>query len=211
MAPTESSGGQTGERTAPSSEQRAEGAAGRGEPGKSQQPSPQRREGFAGALGWPTPFSLMRRLFDDMERLADEYVPGRLGPEGSGRDVQRLAREGFWVPQIDVFERDGKLVVRADLPGLSKQDVRAEIEGNELVLEGERRREVEEERGGRYRSERSYGSFRRAIPLPEGADAEHAEARFDSGVLEVAIPLPQDQTRTRRIEIQEGRQSPSVH
>jgi HSP20 family protein len=89
--------------------------------------------------------------------------------------------------------------------------VRAEIEGNELVLEGERRREVEEERGGRYRSERSYGSFRRAIPLPEGADAEHAEAHFDSGVLEVAIPLPQDQMRTRRIEIQEGKQSPSVH
>jgi HSP20 family protein len=127
--------------------------------------------------------------------------------------VQRIAaREGFWVPQIDVFEREGKLVVRADLPGLGKQDVRAEIRDDALVLEGERRRELEEERGGRYRTERTYGSFRRAIPLPEGADAEHAEARFENGVLEVTIPLPQERSRARSIEIQEGgSKTPSVH
>jgi HSP20 family protein len=202
---SESTSGQTGEqRTTSSTGQRAE-------EGTSQQSSLQRGEAYTGASGWPTPFALMRRLFDDMERMVDEYIPGRFGPEGSGRDLQRFAREGFWIPQIDVFEREGKLVVRADLPGLTKEDVRAEIEGGQLVLQGERRRERAEERGGRYRAERSYGSFRRVVPLPEGADTEHAEARFDNGVLEVTVPLPEERTRSRRIDIQEGKQSPSVH
>jgi HSP20 family protein len=93
---------------------------------------------------------------------------------------------------------------------MSKQDVRCDIEGDQLVIEGERKREVQEERGGRYRSERAYGSFRRAIPLPEGADVQNAEARFDNGVLEVTIPLPQE-ARARRIDIQEGKPGQSVH
>jgi len=73
-----------------------------------------------------------------------------------------------------------------------------------LVLEGERRSEIEEEREGAYRLERSYGSFRRAIPLPEGFDASGAEAHFDNGVLEITLPMPQAPSRSKRIEIQEG-------
>jgi len=94
--------------------------------------------------------------------------------------------------------------------GLSKDDVRVELTDEGLVLEGERRSELEEEREGMYRSERSYGSFCRVIPLPEGCDASGAEAHFENGVLEITLPLPEAATRARRIEIQEGKPSPKA-
>ncbi len=103
---------------------------------------------------------------------------------------------------MDVFERDGQLVVRADLPGLGVEDITVEVLDNTLVIEGERHAVAGEERGGRYR-ELVYGSFRRVIPLPEGVSAENAEARFDSGVLEITLQLSPEQAR-RRIEVQPG-------
>jgi HSP20 family protein len=111
------------------------------------------------------------------------------------------------MPDIDVFEREGKLVVRADLPGLSKDDVRVEVDEGALVMQGERRQEREVEGSGTYRSERFYGSFRRVIPLPEGIDPDTAEAHFENGVLEVSFRLPQQKARGKRIEIQESGQA----
>ena len=108
-----------------------------------------------------------------------------------------------WSPAIDIVERDGRLVVRADLPGMSADDVRIEIRDDALVLEGERRSEIEVEEEGVYRSERVYGRFSRVIPLPDGADLDKASARFENGVLEIEIPLRED-ARRRRIEIQGG-------
>jgi HSP20 family molecular chaperone IbpA/Arc/MetJ-type ribon-helix-helix transcriptional regulator len=86
-------------------------------------------------------------------------------------------------PAVEVRERDGNLVVSAELPGLNKDDVKVEVTGDGLVIQGERKREQEEERGGVHRSERSYGSFYRSIPLPEGANIEQAKAQFNNGVL----------------------------
>jgi HSP20 family protein len=85
-----------------------------------------------------------------------------------------------------------------------------EVAEGALVLEGERRQEREVERSGMYRAERVYGTFRRMIPLPEGVDPESAEARFDNGVLEVTLRLPEEKARGRRIEIQSGKPG-SVH
>jgi HSP20 family protein len=151
-----------------------------------------------GGLGW-SPFGMMRRMMEDMDRMFED-----LGFRG--RETQRgFWGEGPWTPQVEVVEREGKLLVRADLPGISKDDVHVEVRDDALVLEGERRHEHEEERGGMYRSERAYGSFRRVIPLPEGADTEKCEARFDKGVLEVSIELPKERAHGKRIEIQEAK------
>ncbi len=159
-----------------------------------------------------SPFSLMRRMMDDFDRMFEEvgFGMGGLMPRGE-RPGEELARGALWTPQIDVLERGGQLVVRADLPGLSKDDVRVEVRDDALVIEGERRRERTEEGEGFYRSERSYGSFRRAIPLPEGVDPEQADARFENGVLEVSLPLPKGRPQAKRIEVRGGGEGKSVH
>jgi len=96
-------------------------------------------------------------------------------------------------------------VVRADLPGLKKDDVKVDITDQGITIHGEGRQEQQSEQGGIYRTERSYGSFYRQIPLPEGAMTDQAKAAFKNGVLEITVPSPPDQvTRGRRLEISEG-------
>jgi hypothetical protein len=90
------------------------------------------------------------------------------------------------------------------LPGLTKDDVNVEITDDAINISGERRNEDEERREGYYRSERSYGGFFRSIQLPEGANAEDANATFNNGVLEITMEAPQLQSRGRRLEIKEG-------
>jgi HSP20 family protein len=178
-----------------------------------------RREWFdpgalAGGMFAATPFSLMRRMMEDLDRLFDDFGTRREQTQTGRRDLMRRSteREVFWTPDVDVFERDGKLVVRADLPGLSPDDVRVEVEDGALTIEGERRQEREIEGAGTYHAERVYGMFRRVIPLPDGVDPESAEARFENGVLEVSIQLPAQKGRGKRVEIQQGKgKESSVH
>ena len=109
---------------------------------------------------------------------------------------------GAWAPQIEVFQRGDRMIVRADLPGLNRDDIRVEVKDDTVTIQGERRRSEEEHREGFYRSERSYGHFIRTIPLPEGIEADKAEANFRDGVLEVTIPSPrQEERRGRSLEI----------
>lgn len=95
-----------------------------------------------------------------------------------------------WLPDIDIFERDGKIVVKVDLPGLRPEDVEVTLEGDVLQISGKREmgKEVKEE--NYYCSERAYGEFSRAVRLPDGVDADSIEAAFKDGVLEVAVPKP---------------------
>src|SRR2546427_469881 len=104
---------------------------------------------------------------------------------GARGGLQRGGLRMDWAPAVEMLERNGQLVVRAELPGLSPDDVRIEVSSDgSLVIEGERRSEVEaEEEGGVYRSERIYGRFSRVIALPDGVDVDRAQARFDNGVL----------------------------
>jgi HSP20 family protein len=108
-----------------------------------------------------------------------------------------------WAPDIDVFQKNNELTIRADLPGLKREDVTVEITDDSVYIQGERRREHEEEREGYYRSERSYGSFSRLIPLPDGAITEQAKATFKDGVLEITMPAPPE-SKGRRLEINEA-------
>jgi len=144
-----------------------------------------------------SPFTFMRRFAEQMDRLFDDLGFG--SPE-----IQLRSGEQGWTPQLEVFEREGRLVVRADLPGMQREDVTVEVTPEGLVIEGERRQEHERQNEGYYRSERHYGRFTRVIPLPEGAEAEQAHATFRDGVLEVTVPMAKTQSRRHRIEIGEG-------
>lgn len=144
----------------------------------------------------PSPFGTMRRFADEMDRLFDDFRTS-LFPR---LDFSKM--DAAWAPPVEVSERGGQLVVRAELPGLAKKDVRVEIREDAVTIQGERRREREEKGKGFYRSERSYGSFFRQIPLPEGIDPAHAKAAFKDGVLEVTMPAPPKPAKGRSIPIE---------
>jgi HSP20 family protein len=158
------------------------------------------------------PFQMMHRFTKDMERLFEDFQ-GFSFPNFFTTDFAPFRsglEKGAWMPQIEVLQNNGKLMVRADLPGLAKDDVKLEITDDFLTISGERKEEKEEKREGFYRSERSYGSFYRQIPLPEGAKTENAAATFANGVLEITIPTPEVATATRKIEITEPKDEKSV-
>jgi HSP20 family protein len=142
------------------------------------------------------PFSLMRRMSEEMDRVFQEVGLEQQGGEGIG-----------WSPAIEVTQRDGKYDVRAELPGLSPNDVKIEVANDALIIQGERKSEREENDRGMRRTERQYGMFYRSVPLPEGADLEHAQAKFQDGMLEVSIPVPQQKEERRSIPIEGANQS----
>lgn len=104
--------------------------------------------------------------------------------------ARRFDRDMTWMPTLDVYELDGELVVRADLPGLKKEDVRIYLEDGALVLQGERKEEKKLDKEGFYLAECSYGSFYRRLPLAFEADFGRIAAQLADGVLEVHIPIP---------------------
>ena len=150
------------------------------------------------------PFQMMRRFSKDMERLFENFH-GFNFPNTFGMDLTTFRPEFdmVWMPQIEVLQKNGEFMVRADLPGLKKEDVKLELTTDTLTISGERKQEKEESREGFYRSERMYGSFYREVPLPDGAKTENATATFSNGVLEVTMPAPKVETFTRKLEIKE--------
>ena len=146
------------------------------------------------------PFSAMRRMHEDMDRVFAQALGGGMMSAGSGTSTG--AGLAAWAPTIEVKQKDNELTVCADLPGLKPDEVQVEVNEDALVIQGERRQEqTREEEGGIRRTERQYGRFYRAVPLPEGVNAEQAKAQFRDGVLEVTIPLPEQQSRRRQIPI----------
>ena len=162
-----------------------------------------RRDPFEQSVLRANPFDLMNRYASEMERLFENFGFGRglLAPFGGQGGFGEISG---WSPEIEVFEGDGNIVVLADLPGITKDNVRVDITDSALTIEGERKDEREERRQGFYRSERSYGSFHRTIPLPDGIDADNVKAEFSDGVLEITIPAPEHAQRRRQIDIGQG-------
>ena len=153
-----------------------------------------RREPFG--LWSSSPFtSIFQRWNDEMDRLFEDFG---FDQQGIGN---RQRQAGVWSPQVEVFQRGNELIARAELPGLSKEDVKVEINEDMLTIQGERKQEHEEEREGWYRNERSYGSFFRAIPLPEGTIADSAKASFKDGVLEITLDAPKKAEQGKKIAI----------
>ena len=167
---------------------------------RSQHVTPVRRQEGAGGMDlWrdssTSPFAMMRRLSDEMDRIFGDwgFSPWR---------GTRLGTLQAWSPTIEVSQQGNEVVVRADLPGLKKEEVNVEVGEDAILISGERRHEEKEEQEGYFRSERSYGSFSRTIPLPEGAITDSAKAGFTDGVLEIRMQVPPKETRKmRKVEL----------
>jgi HSP20 family protein len=169
--------------------------------------------GYYGGYGGG-PVSLMRRLTDDMDRLFESFGMGRGlfgSPFGFGSGQGGVAGLGsqqgmqtLWSPSVDVCERNGKFCVEVDLPGMKKDDVTVQIDNDAIVIQGQRSDERSTNEEGYYQRERSYGSFYRVIPLPEGTSADQATATFRDGVLQIEMPATQQLTRGRKLEIRDA-------
>ncbi len=133
----------------------------------------------------------------DVDRLFDAFF-------GADRDQSRR-----WVPPVDLVEAEDHFVLKADLPGLSEQDVSIEVQDGTLTISGERKDEHESRERGWYRIERSFGSFSRSLTLPDGVDSDAITARFENGVLEVSIPKPEER-KPRRVEITPTNGAPAL-
>ena len=140
----------------------------------------------------------------EMNRLFNTFFDTPTRTEGTnGTSLRR------WVPAMDLAETEDSYVLKADLPGLSEGDVNVEVEDKVLTVSGERKAEHEDKGEGYVRVERSYGSFRRSLTLPEGIDADAVQATFENGVLEVRIPKPEER-KPRKVAIQVGERPAAI-
>lgn len=143
-------------------------------PAKTEAQAPARRE----------PVSLRNAMEAEFDRFLNDGFFGF-------RPFRRLARSQFgFAPSVDVYDKDGAIVVKAELPGVKKEDISATVEDGDLVIKGSRAEEKEVKETDYYRMERSSGSFYRRIPLPEGVKTDDVSAKYEDGVLEVRVPRP---------------------
>lgn len=137
-------------------------------------------------------------LRDDLDELFEETF-GRWWPRGEGA----VKEDRSWVPALDLYERDGDLVARVELPGLEKEDVHVTLENQVLTIEGERKVEEEVQEDDYYCCEQRYGKFYRALSLPPGIDEHQVTASFKNGVLEVKLPRSEKaKPETKKIAIE---------
>jgi HSP20 family protein len=133
----------------------------------------------------------LARLHDEIDRMFQEFSL----PSFSPRETER----GRWTPALDLYEKDGNLVVEAELAGIPREAVTIAHTDHTLTILGETRKVEEERKEGYYRAERRYGSFRRVVTLPEGVDFNRAKAEFKEGVLTITLPKasrPDEKPRT---------------
>jgi HSP20 family molecular chaperone IbpA len=158
---------------------------------------------------WPEPFDRLRRMAHEMDSLFDRLTgtAGRsMGGDRGGAEAMRGAMQDIWTPQIEVMQRGEEMQIRADVPGIRREDVHVDVDEGRVVIQGERR--TSRTVGGEgesevQRSECFYGRFYREIPLPRGADMEGAQATLRDGVLEIRIRVP-SRRQGRRIDIRSG-------
>lgn len=152
-----------------------------------------------------SPFAIMRQGIDEMDRWWSRLSSGSGWPShspGRGGLSQFVQRFGDWSPAIEAFQRGSEFVIRAEVPGMNRQDLTIEAGDDSITIRGERKQERQEDRDGVFWTERNYGSFTRVIPLPPGAITDSARATFNNGVLEIVLQAPSVETRRgRRIDI----------
>ena len=136
--------------------------------------------------GMPTLNDRINRMFDDpffrIDRMADDDSMG------------------LWNPAVDLFEKDDHFVIKAELPGVDKKDIKVDLKDRVLTLSGERTRDHEVKEENYYRKERSYGKFQRAFRLPADVDSDKIKAEFKDGVLQVEVPKP-DESKAKQVTI----------
>lgn len=147
------------------------------------------------------PFRDLLTLQDRMNRLFDESFRSVRG-SGSGEDDWALG--GSWAPLVDIYEREGNIVLKAELPGVDPKDVDIRVENNVLTLRGERKFDAEVNRDNYHRVERAYGAFSRSFTLPNVVDTGDIKAEFKDGVLSVTLPK-RAEAKPRQISINVGK------
>src|SRR6266699_4670792 len=135
------------------------------------------------------PLDVFETLQQEMERFWHRSFSFPIGPLPAALQAP-TAPGTFWAPRTDVYEKDNTLVFKAELPGLTKQDVQVEIDSGYLVIKGESKAETGAKEASYYRLERSFGSFYRRLLLPFDVTPEQIQATLTDGVLEVQIPKP---------------------
>ena len=143
------------------------------------------------------PVRELSSIQNEMNRLFNTFFDQ---PNQTGRSNGTMRR---WLPPMDLIETADHYVLRADLPGLSDEDVNVQLEDNMLTISGERKAEHQREQEGYYRLERAFGTFSRSLTLPEGVDPDGVQAQFDRGVLEIRIPKP-EQKKPKTVQITVG-------
>jgi HSP20 family protein len=150
------------------------------------------------------PFRIMRSWepFDDlrtMQNEMDSLFERLIGTKTAGDFTVN------WLPSIDRYVKDGKLVFKAELPGVDPKDLDVNINDRELIIKGERKQEKDEKEENYVYREISYGSFERHFALPEGVKIDELKAKFTNGILEVTIPAPVI-AKARKIEIETSKE-----
>ncbi|NOR17694.1 Hsp20 family protein [candidate division WOR-3 bacterium] len=136
------------------------------------------------------PFSDLVSLRDDMDRFFETFFGQH--PED---------REGFWTPILDIEESNGNIVVKAEIPGMEKDEIKVSVRNNMLSISGERKQEIETKDKTFHRIERSYGKFSRIITLPSEVDADKIKAAYKDGVLNIILPKPESM-KPKQIEVE---------
>ena len=129
------------------------------------------------------PWREMPALSNRMNRLFDDpfFSIGRMADDDS---------LGMWNPAVDLYEKDDHFVIKAELPGVDRKDIRIDLKDRVLTVSGNRTQEQEVKEENYYRKERSYGKFQRAFRLPADVDSDKIKAEFKDGVLQVEVPKP---------------------
>ena len=136
------------------------------------------------------PFEGLTSWFDEVERWFETGLTTNLP-------------EGMWRPAIDIEEKDGKYMVRADLPGMQKNDIHVELKDGYLTLRGERKSEHEENKDNYHRIERTYGTFERTFRVPKGVTEKDIHAKYKDGVLEMTVPAPKvEEPKTVEVKVE---------
>jgi len=144
------------------------------------------------------PFRNLVTVQDRMNRIFEEAFRG--APRGT---EEEWALGGAWAPAVDIYEHEGNLVLKAELPGIDLKDVDVQVENNVLTLRGERKFDAEVKREEYHRVERAYGTFSRSFTLPNVIDTAKIKAEFKEGVLRVTLPQ-REEAKPKQISIAVG-------
>jgi HSP20 family protein len=141
---------------------------------------------------WKDPFAEMTKVHETMNRLFEETFSPVLAREGRG--------SGSWEPAVDIYETDDEIILKAEVPGIGKDQVSIEVKEGVLTLSGERKFEKEVKEEQYHRVERSYGAFHRTFTLPSSVDADQVNASLGDGVLKIRLPK-REEAKARQIAV----------
>lgn len=145
------------------------------------------------------PFMDLTRWEQDADRMMDDFFGRRMRPWWPGRWFRGGGREMI-TPELDIYEEGDEIVVKAEMPGMNKDDVEVNISESELTLKGEKKKEEEVQEKDYYRCERSFGSFVRSVELPKDVQADKVKASFKNGILEIRLPKSEE-AKTKEVKV----------